>query len=134
MLNFLHRWTMIPQPSRYIIQCSYHVFIYSIVCVDENCQAAIVSSNLTRLQLEKPGQKLELFNETSLFPVCYICWHYANVWFATISNNQNYRLKKFFFVINIKQLLGQQYTKISCLESIIGNILKSLIINFDFES
>ena len=54
----------------------------------------------------------------------------------SLSNNKNCRLKKSFpFVINIK-LLGQQiYTpKFSCLESIIGKILKLLIIKFNSES
>ena len=53
-----------------------------------------------------------------------------------LAAKKNYRLKKWSFsvVINVKQLLKRQYTKINFLKSFIEKILKSLIINIDFES
>ena len=37
---------LIPYDPLYIIQCSHQVLRYSIVYIDENCQAAVVFINL----------------------------------------------------------------------------------------
>ena len=54
----------------------------------------------------------------------------------SLSNNKNYRLKEkwgFSFVINIKQLLNRQCSKIQPSQKHYSENLKSVIININFE-
>ena len=57
------------------------------------------------------------FNKQPVYKQVALKWqiakHLSGLNPLSLNNNRNYRLKKrFLFVINIKQLLDQQYTKI----------------------
>ena len=90
--------------------------------------------------MEKPGIDLlhfVFFYEQPVYKQLVLAWKIAKQLLGlnplSLGNNKNYRLKKMeFFLCNKCKIAVKP--KFSFLKNIFGKILKSLIINVDFES